>query len=76
MRSPVYKVQGRAIKERVMTKNRTYYYITVRKIKFSDLDYIEMVDFFDAIKDKDEIAVEYSPRTKHVWRMYETEDLK
>ncbi len=76
LRSPVYRVQGRAIKEEVARRYGKDYYITVRRIKFSDQNYHLLQDFYSTIREEDEVAVEYSPRTKHVWKMYKTQDLK
>lgn len=78
LRSPVFKVQGRAIKEIYNSlggKRDNRYWITVRKIKFSHENYPDMLDFMKTIKDGEEIAVEYSPHTKHIWKMYKTADI-
>jgi hypothetical protein len=76
LRSPVFKVQGKAIKGLTTGEERDNYYIIVRSIKFSDRNYGGMKNFYRSIKDEDEVAVEYSPRTKHVWKMNKTQDLK
>jgi len=76
LRSPVFKVQGQVIKEKIKNRRSTDYYVTIRRIKFSEEDYPSLSQFFYEIQDGDEIAVEYSPRTKHVWKMYKTEDIK
>ena len=76
LRSPVFRVQGKVIKEKFVRRSGTDYYVTVRKIRFSDTDYPDLKGMFEYLQDGDEIAVEYSPRTKRVWKMYKTEDLK
>lgn len=76
LRSPAFRVQGKAIKEKISGKRRDYYYLTIRKIKFSEENYKDLSNFYFTINDQDEVAVEYSPRTKHVWKMYKTQDLK
>ncbi len=77
LRSPVFRVQGSVIKSTGKSKFRyKRYFVTVRKKHFSDADYLELPGFFEQIKDGEEIAVEYSPRTEMVWKMYKTTDLK
>lgn len=75
-RSPVFRVQGKALKHLVEGSHSNLHYITIRDITFYPIDYPNFVDFFNSINDIDEVVVEYSPRTKQVWKMYKTEDLK
>lgn len=74
LRNPVFRVKGKAIKEIVRGEHATFHYITVKNLKFSDFDYNNFPAFFDSIEDKDEVIAEYSPRTKHVWKMYKAKD--
>lgn len=76
LRSPVFKTQGKAIKQVVHGNNKTSYFITIRRLKFAKANLAKIEEFYNSIDDFDEIAVEYSPRTKQVWKIYKTEDLK
>lgn len=71
LRSPVFKVQGKLIKE-VLDEKR--HLLIVRGLKFSARELYSIKEDHH-LKEGDEIAVEYSPRTKHVWKIYKTEDI-
>ncbi len=78
LRSPVFGIQGRAQKATDGKKGDQpfYYYITVRNIIFSSqFNNDEVRKIFDSIQEGDEVVVEYSPRTKHVWKIYKAEDI-
>ncbi len=79
-RSPVFKVQGRAFKQVLYRggdkKDKNHILLKVRDQNFDENSSRDLEEFFSIIKDGDEVAIEYSPRTKHVWKMYKTEDLK
>lgn len=75
LRAPIFRVQGEIIKEKIRGRHSTKYYITVRRIKFSEEQYFSLSKVFDEFHDGDEVAVEYSPYTKHVWKLYKTPDL-
>lgn len=69
LESPVLRIVGEAIKEEVHSRNGTYYYITVRKIKFSDSNYPDLRRIFESIIEGERIEIQYSPRTKRVWSL-------
>jgi len=55
LRSPVFRVQGQAIKEETQrSQGHNVYgpqtFITVRRITFSNVDFPDMADFFETIK--------------------------
>lgn len=70
LRSPVFRVQGQIIKEKIQGRYGPRFYITVRRIKFSESNASELPRLFDNLIDGNEIAVEYSPRTKRVWKIF------
>src|SRR3989344_4278386 len=72
LRSPVFRVQGKAIKEKIQRKGGYDYFVTVRRIKFSADNSPEIKDVFETFENEDEVAVEYSSHTKRVWKMYKT----
>lgn len=74
LRSPVFRVQGKAIKEKVSGERDVSYYLTIRNIRFSEKNYDELRTFFDSINDEEEVVVEYSPRTKHIWKIYKDKE--
>jgi hypothetical protein len=78
LRSPVFGVQGRAVKTTDGNKGNQpmYYYLTVRGVRFTSQFNNDLVrETFDSFEEGNEVAVEYSPRTKHVWKIYKTEDI-
>ena len=77
-RSPVFRVQGNVFKQIIPTskRGRRHLLLRVRNQGFTEKSSPDLEKFFDSIKEGDEIAVEYSPRTKHVWKIYKTQDLK
>lgn len=74
LRAPVFRVQGRLIKEESMFGERKIANFIVRGIKISNQDLIKASHRL--FKDGDEVVIEYSPRTGHVWKFHKTEDLK
>ncbi len=75
LRSPVYRVQGKLIKEKHYRKRGVDYSVIVRQQKFSDKECPDLPSVFDKFETGDEVVVEYSPHTKHVWKMYKTQDI-
>lgn len=76
-RSPVFKVQGKAIKQVLYKESeKNHILLKVRNQNFDETSSQDLEEFFNAIKEGDEVAIEYSPRTKHVWRMYKAKDLE
>lgn len=78
-RSPVFRVQGNVFRQVLYTGKKTgkrHLLLKVRNQSFNGAYNYEFENFFGSVKEGDEIAVEYSPRTKHVWKIYKTHDLK
>ncbi len=76
-RSPVFKVQGEAFKQILYIEDgKTHILLKVRNQNFDETSSQDLEEFFNTIKEGDEIAIEYSPRSKHVWKMYKTQDLR
>jgi hypothetical protein len=73
LRSPVYRVQGKFL-EGGSTKST--FVFKVRGVKFK-ISHTSAAALFrrEKLKEEDEVAVEYSPRTKHVWKIYKTPDI-
>lgn len=68
--SPIFRVQGQALKKIIKSRYSTYYYLTVREVTFSNKEYPQLPNFLFHINEEQEVSVEYSPHTKHVWKMY------
>jgi hypothetical protein len=72
LRSPVFRVQGKAIKD----FRGKYLSVTVRNLKFSKSYFNwDLENLSSRFKNGSEVAVEYSPRTRKVWKIYSTKDL-
>lgn len=68
----VYKLSGTVFKHRHFGTNddRT---LQVGDVKFDfqyAVDFTFLSSFYDSVKNGDIVIVEYSPRTKHVWKIY------
>jgi len=73
LRSPVFRAQGALIKN-FSDKKRGY--IIVRGLKFTSNFGNEPLHFLTKdFKEGDEVAVEYSPRTKQIWKIEKTKDI-
>lgn len=77
-RSPVFKVQGKALVDRLLKRKedkRIYYTLNIRGYTFGGDQLNGVLADLPQAKIWPETAVEYSPRTKHVWKIYKVEDI-
>lgn len=68
LRSPVFKVQGKVVN---LTKTKYGIKFKVKSIGFR----VREKDLTVNLINYDEVVVEYSPHTKHIWKIYKTEDI-
>lgn len=79
-RSPVFSISGRLTKNKTRPMNPELFrpepYFFVRGIKITP-DRNSLIKLHDQeFREDEEVTVEFSPRSKYVWKMYKTEDLK
>ena len=72
LRAPVFKVQGKAVLSKTQKES---FCIRVRGVFFNSAEQPDLSSALENIDLAEEIPVEYSPRTKHVWKIYKTEDI-
>lgn len=79
LREKVFRVEGNVFKERVARGlGLPYgYVVTVRgaEFNFDELSAASLVNFYNTIDQKDHISVEYSPNTKHIWKISKTPEV-
>ena len=70
LKEKVYKVEGKIFKERVATGRYWGYLITVGHVEFPFGYYDkELVVFYNKSKQAADVIVEYSPHSKHIWKI-------
>lgn len=74
LRSPVYRVQGKVLLGLLLPQSSKS--IEIRGVKFDIASISGLVDKIQGgyFKNGDEVVVEYSPRTKHVWKLNKAEN--
>jgi len=77
LRSPVFRVQGKLIKEEHLSKKGDIYKYTifVRGKKFSSYGLGDVTSVVHGLHNGEEVAVEYSPHTRNIWKIYKTPDI-
>lgn len=75
LRVQVFKAAGKLIKEKTSYIGAKKYTIIVRGVEFSHDSLVDVIEAVEQLGDGDQVAIEYSPSTKHVWKIYKTEDL-
>lgn len=71
LRSPVFKVQGKIFPQ----ESDGSYSFKVKGLKFNLSMNSELGSTYAKFNSFEEVIVEYSPRTRHVWRICKTEDI-
>ena len=75
-RSPVFRIQGSALSEVIFYQDgKPHNALHIRGKTFAGDELEQVKNILSSIKEDKEYAVEYSPRTKHVWKIYKTEDI-